>query len=351
MKVENARPVSVIIPARNEEANIATAVRSVARQSEVLEILVVDDQSTDLTPIILQDLRNEISALRVITVNSLPPGWLGKANALACAAGQARGDWLLFTDADAEHMPGSLEALLQLARGSNAALLSLSPGQKTVTWWEKAVIPLVFVELARLFRFEEVNDQASEVAAANGQFILVQRQIYQEVGGHEAGRAEILEDVDLARRIKSAGNRILFMPGTGYVATRMYRTYAEMWSGWTKNLYLLYRGSLRRMLRAGAAHVAVWLCGPLVVLFILGFALLHLRAAAPFGLAALAGALYGHFSYRRALRRIGFSPRLSPYFFLGAPLFAALLVNSFRAHRVTGAVAWKGRTYPIKGTS
>lgn len=350
MNLENARPVSVIIPARNEEANIAVAVRSVARQSGVREILVADDQSEDGTLAILQELRKEIPTLRVIPIESLPAGWLGKANALASAAREANGDWLLFTDADAEHMPGSLDALLQLAHSRGAAMLSLSPGQKTVTWWEKAAIPLVFVELARLFRFEDVNDPAMATAAANGQYILVQRQAYQNAGGHEAGRAEILEDVDLARRVKSAGNRIVFMPGAGYVATRMYRTFADMWHGWTKNLYLLYGGNLLPMLRAGAAYLALWLCGPLAALLIFSSVWFHLAAAAPFALAALGGALFGHFYYRSALRRISFAPGLSSYFLLGAPLFAALLVNSVRAHRLARTVAWKGRTYPIKGT-
>ena len=133
--------VSVIIPARNEELNIARVVRSLAKQSGIREILVVNDQSTDRTGEILAALEAEIPLLRTLHVESLPEGWLGKTHAVAQAARAATGDWLLFTDADTEHLAGSLAELLQRAEDEHADLLSLSPGQETPTWWEKSVIP------------------------------------------------------------------------------------------------------------------------------------------------------------------------------------------------------------------
>ena len=153
--------VSVIIPARNEEANIERVVRSLAQQSRVLEILAVDDQSEDRTRQILTRLQAEIPVLRVLRTADLPGGWTGKSHAVATAAREARGEWLLLTDADTEHLPGSLEALLGRAEDNGAALLSVSPGQETPTAWEKAVIPLVYVQLSRLFRFEDVSDPVS----------------------------------------------------------------------------------------------------------------------------------------------------------------------------------------------
>src|SRR5512146_1180394 len=156
--------VSVIIPARNEEMNIERVVRSVARQGRVREVIVVDDASTDRTPEILAGLRRDIPLLRTIRLESLPAGWIGKTHAAAAGAEQATGEWLLFTDADTEHLPGSLEAMVQRARYEKADLLSLSPGQQTVTWWEKAIIPYVFVQLAAIFPFEEVSDPAAPQA-------------------------------------------------------------------------------------------------------------------------------------------------------------------------------------------
>ena len=248
--------VTVIIPARNEAANIAQVVRSLAHQQGIREILVVDDESGDRTGEILAALEVEIPLLRTLRVESLPEGWLGKTHAAAQGARAATGDWLLFTDADTEHFPGSLAELVQRAEVERADLLSLSPGQETLTWWEKSVIPLVYVKLASLFRFEEVSDPSSAAAAANGQYLLVRREIYERCGGHEAVKSETLDDVELARRIKASGGKLLFLPGARWVRTRMYHSFGEMWQGWAKNLYLLYGGNVSKML---AAVASLWL--------------------------------------------------------------------------------------------
>src|SRR5512143_1345701 len=241
--------VSVIIPARNEEANIARAVRSAACQPGVREIIVVDDASTDRTGEILEGLKREIATLRVLRVDALPEGWTGKSHAAATGARASAADWLLFADADTEPKPGSLAALLEKAEAEHADLLSISPGQVTETWWEKSVIPLVYVYLAKLYRFEDVSNPDSPAAAANGQYLLIRREAYERIGGHEAVRREILEDVELARRVKSSGGRLLFLPGAEWAETRMYHTFGAMWQGWTKNLYLLYGRNPARILR------------------------------------------------------------------------------------------------------
>src|ERR1017187_2573670 len=256
MTLPSQQRVSAIIPARNEEVNVARVVRSLANQPGLREILVVDDQSADRTAEILTALKLEIPLLRTLRVESLPDGWMGKTYAVAQGARAATGDWLLFTDADTEHLGGSLAELLQRAEDEHADLLSLSPGQETPTWWEKSVIPFVFVKLASLFRFEEVSDPQSPAAAANGQYLLVRREIYQRSGGHEAVKSAILEDVELARRIKVLGGKLLFLPGARWVRTRMYQSFGEMWQGWTKNLYLLYGGNVPKKLTTVAS---LWL--------------------------------------------------------------------------------------------
>lgn len=344
--------VSVIIPARNEEANIARVVRSLNAQRELREILVVDDHSQDRTAEILEELKKEASNLRVIRTDSLPAGWTGKSYAAATGARAASGDWLLFTDADTEHLPGSLPALLERAEREGVDLLSLSPGQVTPTAWEKAVIPLVYVHLARLYRFEEVSDPASPAAAANGQYMLIRREAYKRAGGHEAVRGAILEDVELARRVKSAGGRLLFLPGSEWVRTRMYRSFAEMWRGWTKNLYLLHGGNARRML---ATVAELWLLDLFPALAFIGLAVAWALGAggAPMMLAAVGFfllAVLRQWNYGRSLARIGFEPRLMSFQALGAAIFGLLLLNSARAYRLGGKVEWKGRTYSTKGT-
>jgi len=342
--------VSAIVPARNEALNIARAVRSLATQPDLQEIIVVDDDSEDETAATLSGLQSILSALRVVSLNSLPAGWLGKPHAVAEGARHARGDWLLFTDADVEHLPGSLRELLDLAEREGADLLSVSPGQRTPTWWEKAVIPLVYVQLAGLYRFDEVNDPASGTAAANGQYILIRRRAYERVGGHQAVREEVLEDVALARRVKAGGGRILFLPGAEWVQTRMYRTFREMWRGWTKNLFLLYGGNSWKIARAVSKLIAVWLAGALALAFALALIRNSQAAWVPTALIVTVAIFFWQQTvYRRNLRRLGFSGNLASYFWLGAPLFILMLLNSVRAYKLGGAVQWKGRTYSVKG--
>ncbi len=343
--------VSVIIPARNEEANIARVVRSLAGQAGIREMLVVDDQSRDRTAAILEELRATCPKLRVLRIEALPEGWSGKTYALATAAREASGEWLLFTDADTEHLPGSLETLLTRAELERADLLSLSPGQETPTWWEKATIPLVYVQLARLYRFEEVADPRSPAAAANGQYLLVRRAIYERVGGHAAVRSEILEDVELARRIKSAGGRLLFLPGSAWVRTRMYGAFGEMWNGWTKNLFLLYRKDWGRLLKAVGELWGLDTLPPLAsVAFLTAFALRQGTAlTGPLAILFALVTVLRQESYRQTLGKLGFKRAVGAYLMPGAFLLGLLLLNSAAAHQWIGRVQWKGRDYPTRG--
>jgi hypothetical protein len=284
-------------------------------------------------------------------VEALPEGWLGKTYAVAQGARAATGDWLLFTDADTEHLGGSLAELLQRAEDEHVDLLSLSPGQETPTWWEKSVIPFVFVKLASLFRFEEVSDPQSPVAAANGQYMLVRRAIYARSGGHEAVKSAILEDVELARRIKSLGGKLLFLPGARWVRTRMYQSFGDMWKGWTKNLYLLYGGNDSKML---ATVASLWLLDVFPELAFVAVCCLFVSAHAG-GVAMLTAvglfilALARQWNYGRALARLGFDPALANYQPIGAALLGTLMLGSLRAHRATGSIQWKGRHYATKG--
>ena len=351
MSTSHQERVSVIIPARNEEVNIARVVRSLANQQGIREILVVDDQSVDRTGEILAALEGEIPLLRTLRVESLPEGWLGKTHAVAKGARAATGDWLLFTDADTDHLSGSLAELVQRAEDERADLLSVSPGQETPTWWEKSVIPFVYVKLASLFHFEEVSDPHSSAAAANGQYLLVRRDIYERSGGHEAVKSEILEDVELARRIKVLGGKLLFLPGAQWVRTRMYQSFRDMWQGWTKNLYLLYEGNLSKML---AAVASLWLLDLFPVLAFVA-ACLWVALARAGGVAPLLAlglfllALARQWNYGRALGRLGFDPALASYQPIGAALLGFLLLGSWRAHRATGNIEWRGRHYATKG--
>ena len=190
--------------------------------------------------------------MRVIEAGPLPAGWTGKNNAVTAGAKAARGEWLLFTDADTIHLPGSLARSLEEAKRQGAALLSYSPEQIVKSFWEKAVMPVIFADLAASFRPSQVSNPNSPAAAANGQYILITREAYDAVGGHAAIAGNLLEDVALARAVKRSGRKIFFRYGGDAVRTRMYRSFAQLREGWTKNLALLF------------PHPCGWpRCGPL----------------------------------------------------------------------------------------
>ena len=229
--------LSIIVPARNEEASLGDCLESLTAQTGVaFEIIVVDDGSTDHT----REIAQSFAKVRVLSPGPLPDGWTGKNNAVIAGAKEARAQWLLFTDADTVHLPGSLARALDEAKREGADLLSYSPEQVAVTFAERAVMPVVFAELAAKYPPQKVREQNSGIVAANGQYILVRRAAYDAVGGHAAVATEILEDVALARLFRNKGKHVYFRYGGDAVRTRMYRNWAQLREGWTKNLALLF---------------------------------------------------------------------------------------------------------------
>lgn len=336
--------VSAIIPARNEEASIARAVESVAAQPEVAEVIVVNDQSTDCTSQILAELAARIPKLKIINIDALPHGWVGKNYAVTQGAAAAQSDWLLFTDADTYHMPGATRRALNDAVDRDAVLVSYSPEQELDTFWERALIPFVYCRLSAKFSYAQVNDPARTEAAANGQFLMVLRDAYEDIGGHAAIAGEILEDVALARRMKQSGYGIYFTAPMGIVRTRMYRTFGAMWQGWTKNLYPLVGGKPVALV-IELSEVLPWL--EAFLLLLLWPAILRARTDAPWGIALfLLVALVGRsLRYGADLYKNLYPFSLIRYHVPGASLYTAALIASWWKN-THGAVVWKGRSYP-----
>jgi len=338
--------ISAIIPVRNEEATIARAVESLAAQPDIAEIIVVNDQSSDGTAAILRDLAARLPQLKVVEGAELLPGWTGKNYAVAAGAPIARGDWLLFTDADTLHLPGSAGRALASAARHDADLVSYSPHQEMHTFWEKALVPFVYWRLSQRYPFERVNDSGSPDAAANGQYILMRREAYESIGGHAAIAGEVLEDVALARRAKEAGRRIFFGPGDGIVQTRMYGSFGAMWEGWTKNLCPLFGGSLSEMLLE-IDTATPWLGGMFTGLLALEWAL---RGQIDWLMAILAAILWVRpcVWYEAWLRRNRYPAGFIRYYPAGAGLYTAALLASWWK-TTHGSVAWKGREYAGRG--
>jgi len=356
--------VSVIVPARNEETCLASCLESLVTQTGIdFEIVVVDDDSTDRTAEIartfvttecvgthLQDSHparfspdgtETRPILMVISAPPLPDGWTGKNNAMAAGAKIAKGKWLLFTDADTVHRPGSMARAVAEAEQHGAALLSYSPEQEVRTFWEKAVMPVIFAELAATYPPKRVNDPSSPIAAANGQYLLISREAYDAVGGHAKIADNLLEDVAMARLVKSSGRRIFFRYGGDAVRTRMYRSWAQMKEGWTKNLALLFpRSRLLGFLR-GIEFDLIW-----ATLIAAGLLPSYGHHELSILLGMLAAVLVSIFWLR--IRRAHFSLSSNMLGLVGLAVFSNLLFRSAYLHR-HHAVAWKGRRYGTIG--
>jgi hypothetical protein len=328
--------VSVIVPARNEEACLGACLESLVAQTGVkFEIIVVDDGSTDRT----REIAKSFAGVRVVEPGPLPPGWIGKNNALVAGAREAGGEWLLFTDADTVHRYGSLARSLEEAQQKKSALLSYSPEQEVHGLWEKAVMPVIFAELASSYRPSDVSDPASSAAAANGQYILISREAYDAVGGHAAIAASLLEDVALARAVKASGRKIFFRYGNDAVRTRMYRSFAQLEEGWTKNLALLFPAPGRLAVLRLTEFV-------LIVSSVTVAIVMKGRTPGSVAVGLLALALTGLFL--RRIRKAHFSRVATVLALIGLPLFSYLLLRSRNAYQ-KGSVPWKGRRYTGNG--
>ena len=346
--------VTVIIPVRNEELNLPTCLGSLLAQSEPgfalgreWELIVVNDGSTDRTREIADASAREHPGTgtgAAITVMDAPPldtsargGFTGKNNACWAGAQVARGKRILFTDADTIHEQGALSRSLREAERHQAALLSYSPRQIVSGVAQRAVMPLIFSELTSVYPPAQVNDPGRRVAAANGQFLLVDRAAYFDLGGHRAVGPSVLEDVALASKMKRAQRTIRFRYAPEALSTRMYRSTAEMVEGWTKNLALLMPRPI---------SLAAWRVLDLLLFFglpVTAFAVPHLVAWQRGAILLLW--LRTAFRFYNRVARSNFPAVDVAISIFGIPVFVYLLLRSTFGHRVRRAVTWKGRSY------
>ncbi len=239
------------MPARNEERNIRPCVESLLEQDyDHYEVIVVDDGSTDGTPRILDELiashphSDRLFVLRLR--DALPEGWAGKPHAIHMGTQEAHGEWFLFTDADTWHAPNALRSSLTQAIEEQADLFTLGSTQELPTFWNRVLMPMAFLGISMLYPPKLVNDPLSKVAIANGQYILIRRQVYETLGGYARPELKdtLLDDRDLARVVKKQGYKLHFVDGRGLVSVHMYHSLGEIWRGWRKNAYLGNRGGI-----------------------------------------------------------------------------------------------------------
>jgi len=344
--------ISIIIPARNEARNIRACLESLVAQTyPSLELIVVDDRSTDNTLEIIQDFTTEYQSgpgapVKSISGVDLPPGWAGKPHALFQGVLQADGDWLCFIDADTFAHAALLSSTFQAAETHTADMITILTDQQLGSFWEKVIMPLVFTALSVGFPADRVNDPTQPDAIANGQFILIRRSVYESVGGHQAIRAEIAEDRALAALVKGSGYRLVLGDGRQLAQTRMYTNFSEIWEGWTKNIYLglqdrlwlLAIGALTGLV--GALALPLWTLLSLIWAGLSSSWMAYLAAAQ-----SLLVWIYLIYQRAKTCQALHINPLYSLTLPLGALVFTSMMFTS--AYNVLSGkgVTWRGRSY------
>ena len=342
-----APDVAVVVPARDEAANIERCLQALLAQTypaEHLRILVVDDHSTDATAALAQGLAAGHPQIELLASPPLPQGWTGKSHACWIGAGVgAAVEWLCFLDADVRAEPALLASALAAAASERLDLLSLAPRQELGSFAERLIMPCGLYLLAFCQDLRKLQAHRGADATATGQFMLVRRRAYGAVGGHAAVRREICEDLALARRLKRSGHRVLLRDGSRFLSTRMYTGWDTLWPGIAKNLVEMLGGPLSTIVTALAAVTLAWA----VWLIPLADGLSCARGSTQGCIAmvpALAAALaaFGLHLAGTAYFRIPLWYGL--LFPLGYTAGALMAADSVR-WRWRGRVGWKGRVY------
>jgi len=341
--------LSVVIPARDEARNIERCLRSVLATSHpALEVIVVDDHSSDGTGGLARAVAESDVRVRVIVPPPLPEGWFGKQWACATGAAIATGEILLFTDADTEHGPDLIPRSVNAMRGRGSELLTVAGRQELGTFWERVVQPQFFALLvARYGGTERVNaaTNPSDVIA-NGQCIFIRRDAYDASGGHEAVRDKVAEDLALAQRFVEQRRRIALVLGIDQLSTRMYTSLSEIVRGWTKNVYAGGREAVPGGPWGRALFPLVLVAGPLF-----GLAPAAALLAGLAGIVSPGASLWGVLGIVASLPMwIGFYrfAKLPVWYALLYPLGLAVVLYIVVVALARGPrVEWKGRRYTV----
>jgi hypothetical protein len=350
---DGAAKVSIVLAGKDEEDNIEACVRSLLDQDYPdYELIVVDDRSTDRTPEILGRLAKEHQdRLRVLRVDSLPQGWFGKHNAMRTGMAAASGEWLLFTDADCRQ---TSRRTLSLAMGEalhhQSDFLSVIPNLERRTFWECVLQPVCAAILMVWFRPARVNNPACPAAYANGAFMLMSRDCYNAIGGHEAVREKINEDIHMADLAKQRGRRLRVVENQGLYVARMYDSLLASFHGWSRIFY----GSLERPSRIAVAFLLVSLSGvfPWVSLLIAFSSAAATHDPSWWKATAVWGVVVGLIQLvtARLYSAVGYGFMWSFSYVLGAMVSSAILLNALLMALGLTRITWRRTTYRPLGT-
>jgi len=344
--------VSVLVAAKDEEANIEACLRDLLEQDYPnFEVIAIDDRSRDATPAILEKLKKEFGdRLRVLTIRTLPEGWYGKTNAMREGVAASTGQWLLFTDADCRFTSRStISAAMHDAMEKGVDYLTVIPELEVHESWERILQPVCSLVLMYWFQPRKVNDPRCTDAYANGAFMLMSRPCHDAIGGHAAVRAELNEDIHMARAAKKLGLRLRVLESGGHYTTRMYASFTAAMRGWSR----IFAGSLStpRKLTAAAILILVTSVTPWIA-FAAGLvgASVATESSTRLGWTASAtawglAAILMQICFWRLYSAIGFGKKWSLLYAVGALGVVVMMLNALSKVAGVRSVTWRGTTY------
>jgi len=332
--------VSVVVPARDEQRDIEQTLRALSAQRyPALELIAVDDRSSDGTHAAMERVRADDARITVVSGSEPPAGWLGKPWACAQGAARARGEWICFTDADVRFAPDALSSALAFAEAAGGGGVTLSPRLLCESFWERTVQPVATLAITALVAPPALSQRPdAPIALAAGAFMLMRRELYERAGGHAAVRDRVADDLALGRAVKRAGGLLVLAHGDELLEVRMYHGHRELWRGWRKNAaYGLPGGAPAAF--AGAAAAAL---GALVPPLALSCGLRRGdRGLARRGAIGLAALIALRASDRRSAPTALAYATTAP---LGVAWIAAVTFVA-AADRLRGGSRWRGRRY------
>ncbi len=342
-KLDDTPMVSVCVPARNEERGIRACLQSLLKQDYPnFEVIVVNDHSSDRTGERIHDLAQKDSRLIALEGRELPEGWLGKPFALDQAFKKAKGEILLFTDADPVFAQNALSTAVFTLRERDLDALTWMPKAEFGSFWERAVQPVIFGFIASLTRFKSVNDPGHKSAMGFGVFLMFKRFAYETIGGHEGGKADVLEDVLIAKRLKKAGFKLLVADAKRLFSIRMYYGLREIWIGWRKNMFLAMRRSVIRALY----YVFMVLAFVLTPYLVLVWNVVVQTGILWTGLSLL-GVIMVSAATIKTCDELELERKNACLFPIGAVVMFAIMINSMIQTLIFSRTEWRGRVYPV----
>jgi len=344
-----APKVSMLVAAKDEEANIETCVTSMLAQDyPALEVFAVNDRSTDRTPEILERITSKNGIpYTPLHITELRDGWFGKNNAMHEGVQHAQGEWLCFTDADCRQISNNtISVAVSYAVENRIDLLSVLPVLETKSFWERVLQPVCAAIMVMWFRPEKVNDPKSSASYANGAFMLMRRDLYDAIGGHERVKTEVNEDMHMARLTKESGRRLHVIQNDDLYRTRMYANLGECWRGWSRIFYGCF-GTFRRL---AVSTIVLFLSSIVPWCSLLAGLVGWLAAEEGSGwrwifLASAAAIVMQQSLLVRFYRVNRVNPWYVPTYFLGAVIALGMLLNAMTKLGGMRTTTWRGTTY------